>query len=574
MPEPKRPLKVFLCHSSQDKPIVFELYKRLLAEDWIDPWLDKEKLKPGQDFDSEIEKAIESADAVVAFISKSAVSKTGYIQKELKLIYNAAMFKPEGMVFAIPLRLEECDPPYSLKLWHWADYFGDEKEKTYKSLLKSLEIIYGNTSQIDAEEEQEAKLKRLESQAVQCELRGDFWNASRTWYEIKAIDSLFPRVDVKIKELERELRLFSGDKQCRNCGSIIPASTRYCPICGRNYFTRMKPWGEIKLVIGAISLLLIVSVVVRLLMAPSIEKRLHPMPVATETATATITLTSKSITPSKTIEPSQTPTKVIIPTATPVVFNPHPDSTDYIDFHGVPMRLVPKGTFTMGADNVFPVMSPAHTVKLTAYYIDKFEVTNKLYMACVDAGKCSAPKQFNSKTRAEYYGNTSFDNYPVIFVTWEMANKYCQNWRGAELPTEAQWEMAASGADFNFQQNIYPWQANIISETYSNYKRKEGDTTPVGNYQLGKSPYEIYDMSGNVWEWVRDSINPDSPYYGDPDGVLNPLGAPDNGFKIIRGGGWNNTEEENLRVDFRGYQLGISFIRDNLGFRCARSANP
>ena len=166
MHEPQRPLKVFLCHSSQDKPVVFELYKRLLAEDWIDPWLDKEKLKLGQDFDSEIEKAIESADAVVAFISKSTVSKTGYIQKELKLIYNTALYKPEGRLFAIPLRLEECDPPYSLKLWHWGDYFGSEKEKTYELLLESLKIIY---DQIKAEEKIKkdvAEKARLEAEEL------------------------------------------------------------------------------------------------------------------------------------------------------------------------------------------------------------------------------------------------------------------------------------------------------------------------------------------------------------------------------------------------------------------------
>ena len=112
-----RKLMVFLCHASQDKPVVQELYQRLLVEGWIDPWLDKEKLLIGEDFDLEIEKAIEDADAVIVFISSNAVKKTGYIQKELRLIYNATMYRPEGELFAIPLRLEDCNPPQRFKLW-------------------------------------------------------------------------------------------------------------------------------------------------------------------------------------------------------------------------------------------------------------------------------------------------------------------------------------------------------------------------------------------------------------------------------------------------------------------------
>ncbi len=337
-------------------------------------------------------------------------------------------------------------------------------------------------------------------------------------------------------------------------------------VSGRKFFQKALSENIVVAIIGALAL--IVAAVIGIfpdLLFPN-SKSVTP--------TMTFTVPFINTLPASTQTPTQTPSPTPRPTFTPDVYNPNPMETDYIDLIGVPMRLVTAGTFTMGTDTLFPFMSPAHTVKLSAYYIDKFEVTNKLYMACVDAGKCIAPKQINSKTRAEYYGNTSFDNYPVIFVTWEMANKYCQEWRYAELPTEAQWEMAASGADFNSQQAIYPWQTDTINKSYTNYNRNEGDTTTVGKYPLGISPYGTYDMSGNVWEWVRDSINSDSPYYGDPEGVLNPLGAPDNGFKIIRGGGWNNTEDDNLRVDFRGYQLGMSFFRDNLGFRCARVVTP
>jgi len=108
MPTTGRKLRVFLCHASQDKPIVRELYQRLLTEDWIDPWLDKEKLFPGQDWELEIEKSVEATDAVIVFLSNASVMKEGYFQKELKKVLDIANEKPEGVIFLIPMRLDDC----------------------------------------------------------------------------------------------------------------------------------------------------------------------------------------------------------------------------------------------------------------------------------------------------------------------------------------------------------------------------------------------------------------------------------------------------------------------------------
>src|SRR5687768_6448771 len=103
-----RPLRVFLCHSSGDKPVVRELYRRLNAERWIDVWLDEEKLLPGQDWDYEIEKALDKSDAVIVTLSAGSVSKEGYIQKELRFVLDLALEKPEGTIFILPVRLEDC----------------------------------------------------------------------------------------------------------------------------------------------------------------------------------------------------------------------------------------------------------------------------------------------------------------------------------------------------------------------------------------------------------------------------------------------------------------------------------
>lgn len=118
-----RKLRVFLCHSSQDKPVVRELYQRLNAEGWIDPWLDEEKLLPGQNWDMEIEKAVETADAVILCLSNKSVTKEGYVQRELKFVLDIALEKPEEAIFIIPLRLEDCNPPRRLRLWQYGRLF-------------------------------------------------------------------------------------------------------------------------------------------------------------------------------------------------------------------------------------------------------------------------------------------------------------------------------------------------------------------------------------------------------------------------------------------------------------------
>ena len=136
-----RKLKVFLCHASQDKPVVRELYRRLLAEDWIDPWLDEEKLLPGQDWNLEIEKAVETSDAVLVCVSIISVAKEGYVQKELRRILDLALEKLEGAIFIIPVRLDDCRIPRQLKDWQFLDYYPESRRDTaYDRLRSSLKI--------------------------------------------------------------------------------------------------------------------------------------------------------------------------------------------------------------------------------------------------------------------------------------------------------------------------------------------------------------------------------------------------------------------------------------------------
>jgi formylglycine-generating enzyme required for sulfatase activity len=257
---------------------------------------------------------------------------------------------------------------------------------------------------------------------------------------------------------------------------------------------------------------------------------------------------------------ASTPIKAFTPTATPY-------PTQITDTKGVTMYLVPAGEFTMGSEKGIDDERPAHQVYLDAFYMDIYEVTNSLYQACVDVGGCTPPQKTSSQTRSSYYGNSQFDDYPVIYVDWNMAKTYCE-WRGDRLPTEAEWEKAARGTDGR----MYPWGEDISCDK-SNYNGCKEDTTKVGSYLNGVSPYGLYDMAGNVWEWVNDWY--DSGYYQSSP-PLNPLGPGSGQSRVLRGGSWDTIgigvsgDGYNVRSAYRHY-LTPDAIRSSVGFRCARS---
>jgi len=134
--ETTRPLKVFLCHASGDKPAVRDLYKRLITEG-VDAWLDQEKLLPGQNWRVEIPRAVREADVVVICLSNKSITKEGYIQKEIKFALDSADEKPEGAIFLIPARLEDCVVPEQLSRWQWVDL---HEENGFVKLLHSLKL--------------------------------------------------------------------------------------------------------------------------------------------------------------------------------------------------------------------------------------------------------------------------------------------------------------------------------------------------------------------------------------------------------------------------------------------------
>jgi formylglycine-generating enzyme required for sulfatase activity len=194
--------------------------------------------------------------------------------------------------------------------------------------------------------------------------------------------------------------------------------------------------------------------------------------------------------------------------------------------------------------------------------MDQTEVTNRMYSLCVSAGVCQAPKKLNSYSRESYYGNSDFENYPVIYVDWDMGNTYCK-WAGRRLPTEAEWEKAARGISMY----TYPWGEGLGCDKVNALGCK-GETSPVGEYELGKSPYGVLDMAGNVMEWVADWYS--STYYENSP-RRNPLGPSSGMNHVLRGGSWKSIENS-IRSSYR---FGLTPDMTNfflIGFRCVMGA--
>ncbi len=231
---------------------------------------------------------------------------------------------------------------------------------------------------------------------------------------------------------------------------------------------------------------------------------------------------------------------------------------------GMVVINIPAGDFLMGsADSDKEANSdekPQHKVYLDAFWIDKTEVTNAMYALCVRAGACSSLIETRSFARAGYYNSPQYKDYPVIYVSWDDANRYCR-WAERRLPTEAEWEKAARGADGR----LYPWGDAAPNPSLLNFNKNAGDTTQVGKYLEGASTYGVLDMAGNVWEWVGDWY--DEKYYSKSPN-RNPEGPASGGFGILRGGAWV-TEANYVRAAQR---LKVAFdFRDSIvGFRCAR----
>ncbi len=219
------------------------------------------------------------------------------------------------------------------------------------------------------------------------------------------------------------------------------------------------------------------------------------------------------------------------------------------------MLYIPGGEFVMGSNSGNLNEKPAHKVTVSPFYIDKYEVTNAQFRKFVDATGHIEPAFWNDD-------DLNKPSYPVVGVSWEDAAAYAE-WTGKRLPTEAEWEMAASG----FDSRTYPWGNDYKTGFANKYGKADGYryTAPVKSFEKGASAYGVVNMAGNVWEWCADFYAEN--YYAKSPGN-NPKGPAKGEMHAMRGGSWEDSEKS-LRTSNRSAGEA-NYYNNNLGFRCAK----
>jgi len=333
----------------------------------------------------------------------------------------------------------------------------------------------------------------------------------------------------------------------------------------------------------------------------TLEPTFTPSPPATSTPNPTDTSTPM---PTDTPTETPTPTETAIPTdtATPTIT---PTPTPYPDIIVVPggwMTLISSGLFSMGApaaelveecatfrqgcqEEWFAASEPVHSVWVDRYYIDSHEVTNEAFvdflneaveeMNCLDQSCINTEESQIVESDGAFTVSIEFAEHPATGVSWYGAAAYC-TWRGGRLPTEAEWEKAAAWDDESANAFRYPWGDVFNGENVNfcdascdaehknmDYDNGFATTAPVASNGDGLSPSGIYDMAGNVWEWVSDWYDP--AYYAF-SAESNPIGPETGESKVVRGGSWYDTG------NFTASAIRFPSPPDNtdktIGFRC------
>ena len=512
----KRPLRLFLCHSSRDSSIARALYHQLDAEGWMDVWFIEARLRPSQNWGSEIIKGVESADVVIALLSKNSLLKEETDYPGWIFVFDALRERQLKEFLIIPLKLDDSIVPINLPTEQPIDYFPkNQRALIYQKLLASLKA-YAQQLGISLD-------RRIHPLVLE---KGMQWTPS-LWKELDT-----ETFEEEVSSKPHNPRIIRARQRLSKIFSIIN-----------------------KLFIGAaaIVILLVISVC---------GLTLNYLVNGTNTNSVTAPIISRALT----LVPLPTPTLGI-------------GSVRISPKDGMRMVYVPEGDFRMGSNDHQDDEKPVHNVYLDGFWIDQYEVTNGMYGKCVEAKVCGLPfppdllwqfsfpaEEFllygpgDSKFLDQLATDQEFFSQPVTNVPWDFANAYC-HWVDRRLPTEAEWEKAARGVD----RRTYPW-GETVDCTKANLFSCAGNPSRVGSFEEGKSPYGAYDMAGNALEWVADWYGR-SYYQESPD--ENPLG-PDTGlYRVYRGGSWGSEEAASRTTNRPGYVANLPL--DYIGFRCASS---
>lgn len=488
---------VFLCHASDDKSKVRELYKNL-TDEGIDVWLDEEKLLPGQDWKAEISNALRNTNAIIVCLSNQSVLKEGFVQKEIKIALDIADEKPEGTIFLIPAKLDDCTIPGRLSGIQYVELFNPNG---IQRLLLALEA--------------RAKSLRMQLKSQKPEL------------------TLPPPSDFELSYLLKELLR-------DDVGSQEAVSHLLEREPDENGWFRTKIRKELLTIIKGQTHL-----------------------------------------PKERIRAGEVLAQLGDPRFEPETwYLPKGEIFGFVEIHA--------SGFLMGSLN--PVSkqeavceSPQHRIELPSFYINRYPVTVAQYEAFLEK---------TSKRKHDAKQNTC-GNYPVTDISWYDAVQYCR-WltdtlrkspktppsiarllNGYKdqacwiitLPSEAEWEKAARG---KADARVYPWGSHVDPNLASFAETGIGKVCPVGCFPEGSSPFDIQDLSGNIWEWTRSNwgTNMDRPDFQYPYNLQD--GREDfetfsGTLKVIRGGSFLNSRED-IRCSHRGAELP-TIKGERIGFR-------
>lgn len=521
----KRSLKVYLIYVEDDLSVV-GLFAERLKWDGLELTLvefsgietgrqDSEPALLGDEKRKSVEEAVHTSDVVLLCTSRRFFERAS-LNPDWQFVLDAAADKSQGSISILQVRLEDCIIPSSMHRWPSFDlYASDGYEKTMLALKFQADMTDAG---LEVHPGWKARFEYPRPRSPQPRGRQQ-WNSTPILIALVAVAMVLVLAYLT-----------------RGPVSETPVATTVAVDVIEANATRNA----------------------RLDVTAQAETLIALYVPATQTAqyltSVPVTQTAERITPTLTVTSTATLTPTVTLTTVPL-------PAQVLAAGDVPMVLVPGGSFIMGIDGNSDA-SPAASIDLGPYYIDQFEVTNASYQKCVLAGTCQPPVVASSQTRPNYYN--LFANYPVINVDWNMARTFCE-WRGARLPTEAEWEKAARGAD----QSSYPW-GELILCPFANYTAAEGacigDTQAVDSYAATPSRYNALNMAGNVAEWVASLY---SPYpYDAQDGRNDPaLDGP----RVVRGGSWASQEVEVMtyyRVSLDPSSYAI--FGNDLGFRCVQ----
>ncbi len=560
--------QIFFSYSRKDSEFVDQLIERLEAYG-VDIWVDRGEILAGEAWRRTIVEAIMASQVFVIVLSPNSIELEN-VTKELTLAeqYDKRVLPVVIQEVKVPPSLE-----YQLAGLHYQTFTEGNYDDNFARLIRSL-VSSGIKIQTIPEAEPEI-IDAVIGPALDPEISAGTLNA-KPEMDLAAFEPDPPLAKAALPsepdpetliaaaafvpdtQLEAPATSVDPDPVVQSNAQVTPApaSRGETPLSSASTQTRGR-FQAVPIWVWAVGgLLVIVGVIAGMsaIMGGG-DQKIDP------TATNAIA----QIIPTEWTEPTlATNAPETIPTFTPI-------PAQITDGFGASMVFVPAGPFLLGAENEDPDEAPVREIWLDAFYIDQFEVSNQNYKECVRAGACSEPSKFESDTLFSYYDDDAFRNYPVIFVSWEDANAYCQ-WRGVRLPTEGEWEKAARGTD-GWR---YPW-GNQFDPTRANYcggsiycpnEPDDGhkDTAPVDNFSAGASPFGVFQMAGNVNEWVAD-------WYGEDylsslsDGDENPQGPSSGTERVIRGGSFGLNAGK-LRVSNRGHASPLASGAYD-GFRCA-----